>query len=251
GCVTYGVWGLDIRFPREGFFRFVEPASDALKARFPSVTKEMSLVHVSVKDASLVKIRGFGMPFKNNSHPCEDWLLGGRAITRNHTLLDILQADSLKFVVPTPSSVLEKRWNVSELQPPFSYPYGTTHYWDKERYERILPENKGHQFVMSWSYHDDNAHLAALTQSQVQDMMWLDTAAREIRELKFPTYSIESQHEDTMRYFAIMSPPTTFKTQYESALQRLVKDDSFQLLFFNSPEDDKPSGKWDAKVVDN
>ncbi|KAJ3538736.1 hypothetical protein NM208_g5772 [Fusarium decemcellulare] len=241
---------ITIKFPRDGFQRFVEPVSDALRARFPSVKKEMTLVHVSLKDASLTKVHGFGVPFKNNGHPSEDWFRG-QIVAGDRTLFDVLQSDSFKFVVRESIISVEKCWNTNRLPPPFAFPYGNAHRWNKEAYEKMLAENKGHQFLESWSYPDDNAHLSALTQSQVQDVMWLDQAAAEIRHLRFSTYFIES--EPGTKYFAIVATPKSFREKFASALRLLFKDGPFQLRLFDSLEDDKAAavGKWDARIVHN
>ncbi|KAJ4199793.1 hypothetical protein NW759_016003 [Fusarium solani] len=242
---------IDVMFPREGFFRFVEPVTDALRSRFPGAKKEMSLVNVSLRDSTLTKVHGFSMPFKNREHPTEEFLNQGGVLFGKYTLLDILRREKFQIVVSAPSGILENTWDASKLPPPFAYPYGNIHEWDQGRYVKMLNENKGHQFALTWSYHDDNAHLAAMTQSQVQDVMWLDIAAKEIASRKFSAYFVESTQGNTSRYYVIMALSKTLKDEYESAMRRLTKDESFKLNLYDNWEDEKTSGVWDAKIMDH
>ncbi|KAM0436629.1 hypothetical protein ACHAPT_002337 [Fusarium lateritium] len=214
---------IEVKFPREGFFRSVEPVSDTLRGRF-TTARELSLVKVSLRDATLTKVHGFGMPFKNRGHPFEGLLNEGGVIAGKYTLLDIPRQE--KF---------------HQLSPPFVYPYGDIHSWDVSRYVKMLDETRGHQFAPAWYYHDDNAHLAAMTQSQVQDVMWLDIAAGEIASKRFLAYFVESAQGDTSRSYVIIALSKRFKDEYESALRRLVQGWG----------DEATSGEWDAKIIEH
>lgn len=50
-------------------------------------------------------------------------------------------------------------------------------------YKELIEEAQGHKFAPFWSFDDDNEHVAALVHSQVQDVMWLDTAVEEIANI--------------------------------------------------------------------
>ncbi|WAO88673.1 Hypothetical protein NCS54_00603100 [Fusarium falciforme] len=241
---------IEVRFPREGFSRSVEPVvSDALRSRFPSTKKHLSLVEVSLRDPTLTKVHGFGMPSKGPGHPSEESLnLQGGFIAGEHTLLKFLRQDSFRIIVAAPSGILERSWHVDELPPPFAYPYGNIHNWDEGRYAKML-EVEGHWFLPTWNYHDDNAHLAVMTQSQVQDFMWLDGAVGKIASQKFSAYFVEYAQGNTSRYFVIMALSKTFKKNFEYALCHLAKG-AFKLDLYDNWEDEAASGQWDAKIVD-
>lgn len=242
---------IEVRFPREGFSRFVEPVTDALRSRFPGTKKHLSLVEVRLRDPTLTKVHGFGMPFKNRGHPFDELLNQGGVIAGKYTLLEFLRQDRLQIVVAAASSAVETSWHVNRLPPSTAYPYGKIHNWDTGRYAKMLDENKGPQLAPSWSYHDDNAHLTVMTQSEAQDFMWLDRAADEISSEKSSVYFVESTLGNTSRYYAIMTLSKTLWPKYKHALCRLTKDGSFKLDLYNNWKDEVSSGEWDAKLVDH
>ncbi|RTE74323.1 hypothetical protein BHE90_011229 [Fusarium euwallaceae] len=242
---------IEVRFPREGFFRSVESAGDALRSRFPG-PKHLSLVEVSLRDPTLTKVHGFGMPFKNHGHTSEEWLNQGVMVgNRKYTLLDILRKDKFQIVVVAPRGPLESNWDASKLPPPFAYPYGNIHSWSTGRYAKMLSETKGNQnqFPPTWNYHDDNAHLAALTQFQVQDFLWLNRAVGEIAATKVSAYFVEFAQGNKWRFYVIVVLSKAFK-RHKDALCHLTKE-VFKLDLYDNWEDRTKSGEWDAKVVDH
>ncbi|KAH7272937.1 hypothetical protein B0J15DRAFT_573805 [Fusarium solani] len=241
---------IEVRFPREGFSRSVEPViSDALRSRFPGTKKHLSLVEVSLRDPTLTKVHGFGMPFKGPGHPFEELLNHqGGFIAGKHTLLEFLRQDRFWIIVAAPSGILESIWDARKLPPPFAYPYGNIHNWDEGRYAKML-EAEGHQFLPTWNYHDDNAHLTVMTQSQVQDFMWLDGAVGKIASQKSSAYFVEYAQGNTSKYFVVMALSKTFKNNFEHALCHLAKG-AFKLDLYDNWEDEAASGQWDAEIVD-
>ncbi|EEU46665.1 uncharacterized protein NECHADRAFT_79480 [Fusarium vanettenii 77-13-4] len=233
---------IEVRFPREGFSRSIEPVvSDALRSRFPGTKKPLSLVRVSLRDPSLIKVHGFGMPFKGPGHPFEELL--------NHqgALLQFLRQKKIRIIVAAPSPVLERDWDARSLPLPVAYPYGNIHSWDEVRHATILG-SESLEFPPTWSYHDDNAHLAVMIQTQVQDFMWLDGAVDEIASQKFSAYFVEYAQGNTSRYYVIMALSRTLKVEFEHALCHLAKG-AFKLDLYDNWEDEAASGQWDAKVV--
>lgn len=242
---------IEIKFPREGFSRSVEVGSDELRSRLTTTRKHLTVVEVRLRDPTLTKVHGFGMPFKNRGHPFDDLFNRGGVIAGKYTLLEFLRQDRFQIVVAAASSAVETSWHVNRLPPPYAYPYGNIHNWDTVRYAKMLDENKGPQFKPSWSYHDDNAHLAAMTQSEAQDFMWLDRATDEIASEKSPVYFVESTPGNTFRYYVIMALSTTLWPKYKHALFRLTQDGSFKLDLYNNRKDEVSCGEWDAKIVDH
>lgn len=83
-----------------------------------------------------------------------------------------------------------------------------------------------------------------MTHVAVQDVIWLDDAANEIRDLEFPTYFVKhaaSASGKTEKLYAIMPLTAEFRERYESAWRRLTKAESFKLLLKDA--DEKP-GVW-------
>ena len=248
---------LTVKFPRCGLQTFVEPVEGELRDRFPNAKKGLSLVQVFLRDDAQVTVEGFGIPFANPSHTAEGWINKneplGNVADRPFTLLDVLKQRSFFFVVSSPSAIIEKFWAHAELPSPFSYPYGTDHTWDVDRYQAQLAQIRGPQFEPTCSFDDDNAHLTALTQSQVQDVMWLDRAATEIRATKFPVYFVDTGDRDEGKYyFAIVPLTKEFRDRHDAAWRRLTTAESFRLNLYDSDTaaNPEPSAEWDAKIKD-
>ncbi|KAJ4198300.1 hypothetical protein NW755_000987 [Fusarium falciforme] len=242
---------IEIKFPREGFSRSVEAGSDELRSRLTTTQKHLSVVEVRLRDPTLTKIHGFGMPFKNFGHPFDELLNQRGVIASEYTLLDFLRQDKFQIVVAATSSAVETTWHVNKLPPSFAYPYGNIHNWDTGRYAKMLDENKGPQFAPSWSYHDDNAHLTVMTQSEAQDFMWLNRAAGLLALEKVSAYFVERNQGNTSRYYAIITLSKMLQFRHKHALCRLAKAGSFKLGLYDNCADKVNSGEWDAKIVDH
>ncbi|KAM6540132.1 hypothetical protein FALCPG4_001870 [Fusarium falciforme] len=245
------MYKLHVKFSREGFSRSVQAGDNDLQARLTTPQKHLSVVEVRLSDPALTKVHGFGMPFKNRGHPFDELLNQGGVMAGKYTLLDFLRQDKFQIVVGATSSALETTWHVDELPPPFAYPYGNIHNWDTGRYAKMLDENKGPQFAPSWSYHDDNAHLTVMTQSEAQDFMWLDKAAGQLASRKVSAYFVERNQGNTSRYYAIITLSKMLQFRYKHALCRLTKAGSFKLALYDNCADQVKSGEWDAKIVDH
>ncbi len=57
------------------------------------------------------------------------------------TLLELLQQRRLVFFVNEAAWYLRELESSYRLPPPFSYPYGTNHFWDLDRYLKDIPAN--------------------------------------------------------------------------------------------------------------
>lgn len=244
-------YNVTVKFPRD-IQVLVEELPDATRSRFPSTKKDCSIVSLCLGDGQ-VEVRGFGMPFANPGHPSEGWINRNEPIVGgpndpSFTLLGILQLRSFIFVVQVPSAIVDRLFNKDVLPPPFGYPYGTQHFWNKERYDEQLIKLKGRQFLPVWSYDSSNAHLAVLTQSQVQDVMWLDKAAAEIRSTKFSAYFVQ-QARNSNSYYVILPITEEFRERHDAAWRRLTSSDYFRVSLFNDAGKDDPDADWDAKFI--
>lgn len=75
----------------------------------------------------------FGLPYFNDGHVSEEWLLRNKAIIGTTTLLDILKQKRFRFVVSTPAETVRKNLEPFRVIEPHQHPYGTDHRWDIER----------------------------------------------------------------------------------------------------------------------
>ncbi|KAF4979663.1 hypothetical protein FZEAL_4154 [Fusarium zealandicum] len=191
-----------VKFPQGQFMYKASPITsdhallkDLPKRRLSGKAKEYTLLTISLSRAGSVKVEGYGKPFANPGHFTDAWINKSKPIDGSNTLVDLLEQRKFVFLVPSHHSVLlcEWRWNTATLSTPFSYPYGDQHSWDMERYRKMLPKLQGPRFAPAWSFHDDNSHVAVLTQSQVQGILWFREAAQDILKLRMPAYFIEAE----------------------------------------------------------
>ncbi|RSM00399.1 hypothetical protein CEP52_009151 [Fusarium oligoseptatum] len=244
-----------VKFPRGSITYSVDSLDDdKLQRLFPAATRLLSIVRVSLQPGSEVTVEGYGLPLANPGHPSEGWLNKLEPIVGDKTLVNILEQREFTFVVHKPSDVLRRDWNEDQLPPPFSYPYGTLHDWDIERFDNLIKNNKGHQFWPAWTFDDQNSHTAALVQSQIQDVRWLCHAAEQIAEQRFlarfvTTKEDENTGGDELSSFAIISLTTEFLNQYDAPWRHLIRNEFLELLLYNKPEDEGHATRYDARIV--
>ncbi|KAH8667822.1 AAA domain-containing protein [Ilyonectria robusta] len=238
-----------VKFPRGGFSFSYGLLDSSARHRFPGAKKDPLLLDVFINDGAEVTVEGLGMPFANSDHPeIEGWLNRFEPVANGMTLIDVFNQRNFTIVVDHGEEYFVKHWNEANLRPPFSYPYGTNHSWDEDRFPSQIHDNKGRQFLPAWTYSDDNAHLAAMSQSQVQDRWWLHEAAVEISRQKLPAYFIKPDQADGDRaHLAIIPLPEDFRNSYDSAWRQLTSNSyPLKLDLYKGAE----SVTWDAKIQD-
>ncbi|PNH28068.1 hypothetical protein VD0002_g2806 [Verticillium dahliae] len=143
--------------------------------------------------------------------------------------------------------------NIDKLPPPFEYPYGTDHEWNQERYEEQARDLKGEKaYISSRFFKDDNSHLTAMTQSVVQDVIWLAQAAEEISRTPGPVYfvpfNLSVEPADEVKFYIIVPLTQEFRDAYASAWRRLARNLKLQVFLFRHT-DDKDPATWDCEII--
>ncbi|KAM0254015.1 hypothetical protein ACHAQJ_006985 [Trichoderma viride] len=246
------IYKIRVKFPRNTDSSVEEVPAELLKL-FREDMKKMCILNVSLKPGDHCHVKQYGAPFSNPGHPSEKGIIQNEALAfaDDMTLADILRQRQFSLLVVAPSNAMRTNW-FQPLPPPFRYPYGEEHFWSEERYDDMLPKTRGPQFAPSWAFDNDNEHLAALTQSQVQDIMWIHKVAQEINEIKFRAYFINSGHDepqDCKEFFVIVPLGEEFLAQFEQPWLRLTKSGFLKLrLFDDKGDEDKDPAKWDARI---
>lgn len=242
---------VEVRFPLGGTVDIIEDVANDLRSRFPNPDKILTRLDVHLKEGTRVDVVGFGMPFSNPSHASDDWIRRHQPIIGKHTLVDILEQRSFSFIVAGPRKNLEQNWN-APMPPPFRYGYGDKHSWDMARYSEQFATIKGSAFLAAYQFDDDNEHCTAMALSQVQDVVWLDVAARTISEPVFWAYFIPMNPnipaEKCDDFFAIIPNITQLRDEHASAWRRLAGADNVFTLAIKAGK--KGSVNWGAKIAD-
>ncbi|KAF5567852.1 DNA helicase [Fusarium napiforme] len=147
----------------------------------PSTFTNEHLIYVKIHfGEDRATIEGFGIPFANHEdHQVESWINGDAPIAGKYGLLEILQQQSLYLVLPASSSLVQILGTTQNLST-FRYPYSEDLSWDLACLEKELRENKGQQFAPLYSHPTDVSHMTAVSQSIVQDVVWLRHVAKRL-----------------------------------------------------------------------
>ncbi|KAG5762797.1 hypothetical protein H9Q72_009101 [Fusarium xylarioides] len=163
-----------IKFPRNF-------SHEVQQGQSPSTFTNEHLSYVKVYfGEDRATIEGFGIPFANQEdHQVESWINGDAPIAGEYDILDIVQQQSLYLVLPAKSSLVQILGTTQNLST-FRYPYSEDLSWDLTRFQKELQGNKGQQFAPLYSHLTDVSHMTAVSQSIVQDVVWLRLAAERL-----------------------------------------------------------------------
>ncbi|OPB40624.1 hypothetical protein A0O28_0007040 [Trichoderma guizhouense] len=213
----------------------------------------MCRLNVYLKEGTHVTVKGYGNPFDHPDHPSDGWINYNQPVAGNMTLIDVIEQRIFSFVVAAPDRVLERYWS-QELPGPFRYPFGEDHSWSLERYEEQLHvlKYRGPQFAAALTFNNDNEHLAAMTQSQVQDVMWLCREVQQVADTKLRTYFVNVEENSLINlideFYAIVPLKDDFIHRFREIWPQLIKNEFLQIKLFDS--DEKPAS-WDAKIIEH
>ncbi|KAK0756460.1 hypothetical protein N5P37_010932 [Trichoderma harzianum] len=239
-----------IEFPADSPY-LIQQVEQSLLASFPYTEKVMCRLDVYLKEGTYVTVKGFGIPFYHLDHPSDGWINHNEPIVGDMTLVDIIEQRKFSFVVASGDRVLEKYWS-QELPGPFRYPYGEDHSWSLERYNEQLFTHRGPQFVAALTFDNDNEHLAAMTQSQVQDIMWLYKEVQQVAETRLRAYFVKVEDNSLVNeFYAVVPLKDNFIQRFREIWPQLIKDEFLQIKLFDSDDngDEKPAS-WDAKIME-
>lgn len=243
-----------VRFPFGGFELEIEELAEDLRCEYGTKTgRSLSVLRVFLTDPSNLKVKvdGFGMPFSNPEHASDDWVNRHMPILSGFTIADILALEEFRFVVSEPSKSLSGKMDLNLLAPPFRHKYGSNFHWDEAGYEALLKSNLGQKFQRLWKFDNIEACLTVLTQSQVQDVMWLEWAAAEMVKFTFPAYFIDNPKRK-QDYFVVVRLKNNFTDTFNSPWRRF-SESKFDLLVPAPGVTDQDANevKFTARLVTN
>ncbi|CAH0049226.1 unnamed protein product [Clonostachys solani] len=259
-------WELMVKFPRGHFDVKVQDIDSVpgLRARFPSLTEPATFITVHLHHSHHAVVEGYAKPFSNPGHPCDEWINKSLPIDDGITLLGLLEERRFHFVLSKNKDYYNRFWAESRLPPPFSYPYKHRLSWDIEEYRKEFSEHRGEPFLRAPTFPSDEARMTVVTQSAIQDVLWLAEAAAEIFATKLSAYFIPSQSDqDGMcsRYYVIIPLSKEFYGKYEQEWPALTDCESFKLAFHDHDSVIAPPslaeeeewkklalGTWDARI---
>ncbi|RGP71947.1 DNA helicase [Fusarium sporotrichioides] len=240
---------IQVRFPRDSVKQTVGPAPDKVVSMFPNA-KTLSYTKISFGN-SKPTVFGYGRPYANAEDPeLQGWVKDNKPILKQYTLLDALQLVEYHIVVPIKAADVEKNLDTSRLHPVFAFPYAVPEAWAPSAFKQDIAANPGHKYKPDYMLPDNNSLITAMTQSVVQDMMWLDDAVKATSTIKVPGYFIPEVSEGTRSYYVVVALPPEFIPGFDAAWRRLTKNaDAFNLLIWGSKNKLAPQADWDCRLM--
>lgn len=220
---------IHVRLPRCQYDLDARPAEPGHRDFLPGGTKLCS-VTVRLHEGAKVDIRRYGVPYMNAQAPDLEGIVNeDKPFHRGFSLLDIFARRRVfNFVVNAYPIAVSRSVYIPDAP---TYPYGTDHAWDVAKFNRILMQAKGNtQFGQVHEYDDTNSFIAVGTQFNVQDVLWLDNAARAIANKTWAAYFVPAQGGGPDSFYVIVLTSETFRQTYDAAWRRLARGESVDLL---------------------
>jgi len=131
-----------VKFPRGKFtYKAVDVAGSGDLSPGLAKSKKMSRVQVDLQPDAEITVCGFGIPFANPGHPVDAWINDNAPIVGDLSLASFLVQRTFDLLCQEYASVMVKMLEGSTLPPPFSYPYGSDHTWNLEKYGNLIRDN--------------------------------------------------------------------------------------------------------------
>lgn len=257
---------LRVRFPIGKITeRLLDEVPERLRGQFP--VNEFRALEISLQDGVFVEVDGFGLPFHNPGHVTDDWINKGSVVADSMTFIDILRQRKWHIIVKHPYKYFGRLWEQTMVPAPFTFPYGNEHWFDLTRYETQFKEavSKGSQFPLSVNFPDVSSMQSAITQSAVQDCLWIAVEVAKIFAKKHPAYFIPAQQDaaDSSRFFVIVQMGEKYRKSIGNVWSYVNKDGSLRLALHQDMSPlDTPSltdhdnwrkyakSIWNAKIIE-
>lgn len=235
----------------------------------------LTFFEIHLKEGQSVRVENFGIPFCNPGHAAEQWLRYNKPFFGKVTLQHIMNQRSFYLVLV--KSVAEVEQMASTPVRPNTFVqsmYGQRHDWDIKRYTQQQQQSgfKGKTIQAYESFQSDNEQIAILTQSVVQDYMWLHDAKKAILQRQWPAYFIPCEEGEDRKYFVVIHLNVAFREYFSNAWRMFTREtarkrvrlssrwngSSDSELGYDSESDSsdnetnfkKPCPDWDANIID-
>ncbi|KAF6807005.1 DNA helicase [Colletotrichum musicola] len=195
------------KFPRGGGYTYtIEEASPEVKERVAGDAEApLTVVTIKLKEGSTADICGWGKPFSNTSDPqVNGWVNENEPIIDDVTLLGLVRSRNFLLAVKCCKMHADLHLQEARLPPPFEYGYDNPLDWNVEDFD------------------NDKALFTVMTQTPVQDVMWIGQAANEIRQRRFPAYFVPGDPADERFFYVVVRLTAQFRDDFKSAWKRKI-----------------------------
>lgn len=137
-----------------------------------------------------------------SGHPAEQWPRHNQPFFGETTLQDVLGQRVFTVVLLSLQFRVERMMSTQVVpSTKFENVYGKEHEFDIARYKKQheLPGFPGKTYEASRAFQNDNEQVAVVTQSIVQDFMWLHMAKLAILQKRWPAYFVPVEQDSDAR----------------------------------------------------
>ncbi|KAF0318649.1 DNA helicase [Colletotrichum asianum] len=243
---------IGIRFRREKWTQTFDEASPELLGRFTQFKGgRTTLITFSSEedDKDKVFVEGVGMPYVNKSEPeLEHFVNDNGRLTGGVNFADFIRRNTFHVLVELQPHSAKFFFSLEQLPPSFDYPYGALHTFDAERSAFMMAKNPREvAYNVAHSFKNDNAMQTVMTQSLIQDSLYVWKQAQWIAKTKLRAYFVPVPNRDD-KYYAILPLPKDFMDKCKPAWQRLI-DCQLSLAKWELTDSKEPSGFWKSNFI--
>ncbi|KAI8265754.1 hypothetical protein K4K58_010749 [Colletotrichum sp. SAR11_239] len=243
---------IGIRFRREKWTQTFDEASPELLGRFTQLKGgRTTLITFSSEadDKDKVFVEGMGMPYVNKSEPeLEHFVNDNGRLTGGVNFADFIRRNTFHVLVELQPHSAKFFFSLEQLPPSFDYPYGALHTFDAERSAFMMAKNPREvAYNVAHSFKNDNAMQTVMTQSLIQDSLYVWKQAQWIAKTKLRAYFVPVPNRDD-KYYAILPLPKDFMDKCKPAWQRLI-DCQLSLAKWELTDSKEPSGFWKSNFI--
>ncbi|KAF5690407.1 hypothetical protein FCIRC_860 [Fusarium circinatum] len=245
---------ITVKFPRGGVSCDYLPVPEAVQAKFPTVQNWQGFTYLVVRlQSPWIVIQGYQQKYYDSTDPkLEQWVQYDKEIN-DVSLLDVLHQHNFYFVVDMDIGSCRKVMRDDGLPPRFTYGYPKQP-TNVEEMEDLVDENQGGAFAPCYAFDSDDAHITAISQSVVQDTLWVHREAEMIAEECFPAYFIAptGRVPEGTGFYLVVSVPKEWRERHELAWRRLIMSNPLLKVEIHDifgPEDSEPA-LWVGKILE-
>ncbi|KAJ4165238.1 hypothetical protein LMH87_006878 [Akanthomyces muscarius] len=220
---------LTVKFPRETLYTY-EVASQDFINRFwaettPPVEGDVAILRAQLPAGETARVMGYGVPFANpDNRLAEAWYSRGQPDPDAHLLLDFLEQKMFKFAIGSQQVKVQERFGPDNLHETAYNPYLRDLVTDMDEFRAMAKAHRGPAMAPIFWHDEYRTHLCAAQQGTVQDVLWLEDAAKQLYKQRS---DVRFANPGQGRIYAI----------------------SFKIAIFESPEDENPAHVLNCRVV--
>ncbi|KAF4428232.1 hypothetical protein FACUT_9489 [Fusarium acutatum] len=180
-----------VKFPRGNISCSQLPVLAVIQAKFPKVEDWKGFTYLVVKldDSSRPTIEGYRKEYFNSPDPKLQAWVNYHGRIDGVSFLEVLHQRTFYFVVELPIGSCKEIMGNQNVTGQFTYGYAYKP-TNVQQMKALADENIGSVFPACYAFDSDDAHITAINQSVIQDILWVHREAEIISEEQLIGYFV-------------------------------------------------------------